>query len=306
MRTLGFTHANDNLDPWVILVLPSTDGFDLWATQTFGVASRGVGASVGGAYDHDRKRLVCGDLGATLRHEYVHVLHWRRMSRSGQTDPLWVQEGIATLVETVDLDSTGNLDPRPDWRTNIAGRLARAHRLMPLKKLTGLDFERFGSSRPLANYAVARSVFLWLYDLGVLPRFFEVLDETRTQDPTGLLAVARTAGVEPDKLDEAFGDWVLGLPIVAETGRDLTATLGVDVQVGPGDGLEVVSLTPEARRRTGLATGAVITAIDARPTRDMHELIRVLSTYQPGQTVTISYRRGTVHSTTRAELVRRR
>ncbi|NIM60902.1 MAG: hypothetical protein GTO30_04390, partial [Acidobacteria bacterium] len=51
----------------------------------------------GGIYEHERRRLIARDIGASLRHELTHAYHYADMDRLGQRHPLWVQEGIATL-----------------------------------------------------------------------------------------------------------------------------------------------------------------------------------------------------------------
>ena len=65
------------------------------------------------------------------------------------------------------------------------------------------------------------------------------------------------------------------------------------------------SLTSAARRRTGLHTGEVITAINGRPTRDLFEFIRVLGSYSAGQSVTLTTRRGIKFSEVQVELLER-
>jgi S1-C subfamily serine protease len=54
-----------------------------------------------------------------------------------------------------------------------------------------------------------------------------------------------------------------------------------------------------------LKTGDVVTSIDNRTTRDLAELVRVLSAYRPGDIVTVAYRRGKNYGETPVELVPR-
>jgi S1-C subfamily serine protease len=62
-----------------------------------------------------------------------------------------------------------------------------------------------------------------------------------------------------------------------------------------------------ARARDGqgrsLVKGDVITAINGRPTREMAELVRVLSQFSPGEAVEVSYRRGSRHGEVSVTLV---
>ena len=292
--------------PWVNVVLPDPRGFGEWSVVTFGPDARSGFSAIGGAYDHDRKRLVSKDLGATLRHEFVHVLHWRDMAARSQRHAKWIQEGLASLVEDYDLDPDGRLTPVPSWRTNMVKRLLTANQLQPLEQLAATQLDRFSASKPLAQYAHARAVFLYAHDKGVLADFYTAYTLTLADDPTGLRTLRAALGFDTTEALEAdFRAWVQALPEVPETGSDLPATLGVEIEEGTGDGPKVVALPRGARERTGLALGSVITHINLRPTRDMHELIRVLGSYAPGDTITLSHRRGRLHTTPQATLLPR-
>jgi tetratricopeptide (TPR) repeat protein len=293
-------------DPWAMVVLPDRAEFARWAITVFGPGVRDGLSSVGGAYDHNRRRLVAQDLGATLRHELVHVLHWRDMSRLNQQHAAWIQEGLASLVEDYDLtdeDRTGGFTPVPSWRTNIVKRLNNARRLTPLEELAGTSMQRLTTSRPLAQYAQSRAVMLFLLDNGKLTEFYRLYTETYDRDPTGLHALRTALGHETQgDLEQAYQAWITSLPMVPETGTDLPATLGIEIENGDGDGVRVTGLPAGARQRTGLSVGSFITAINNRPTRDLHELIRVLADYAPGDTITLAHRRGRIHRTTEVTL----
>ena len=279
---------------WVMVGLPEKTGFLRWAIETFGPGVRNGISSVGGAYEHQQRRLVAQDLGATLRHEFIHVLHWRDMSRLGQNHAAWVQEGLASVVEDYDVVS-GRLVPVASWRTNMVKRLVKIRKQPSIGELAAMDLATFTNRRPLARYAQARTVMMWLLDRGELGAFYNRYLETYKQDQTGLTALIETVGMEVEEIDTVYEEWVRGLPEVAETGDDLDATLGISIENGSGDGVVVKGLSVEARRRTGLRLGMVITGIDRRPTRDMHELIRVLGDYRAGQSVQVRWRRGTIH-----------
>lgn len=288
----AFEPAHLAEDPWVTVVLPEPADFAAWARQTLGGDAQRGFASVGGAYDHDRRRLVAHDLGATLRHEFVHLIHWRDMSRRGVTDPLWVQEGLGTLVETLDPPADGPLwTPAACWRINSLARLAEQRRVRPVAELAGLDSQRFASSRPLARYAHARGLLLWLRDRGVLDRFVRL---TRARDadadPSALRALEEACGQDAEGIDAALSEWARSLPPVAETGADLRVLLGVTLEEAGGVGVRIAERTPAAN--PALRPGAVITAVNARPVRDLKELMRVLGTLTPGEAATFTLRRG--------------
>ncbi|MFK7884286.1 MAG: PDZ domain-containing protein [Phycisphaerales bacterium] len=294
-----------NDDPWIMLILPDRAEFARWAIATFGPGARAGISSIGGAYDQNRRRLVAQDLGATLRHELIHVFHWRDMSRLGQEHAAWIQEGLASLVEDYDIED-GTLTPVPSWRTNIVKRQLDAGRLTPIEDLANTQMDRFVASRPLAKYAQSRAVMLFLYDRGQLDAFYNNYTKSFDEDPTGLLALQRTLELEQPEIEGQYRDWLRALPTIAETGTDLPATLGIKIENGTGDGVRVSDLPPGSRQRTGLRVGSFITHINNRPTRDLQELIRVLADYTPGETVTLNHRRGRVYATSEVELLPRK
>ncbi|MGJ8636264.1 MAG: TPR end-of-group domain-containing protein [Phycisphaerales bacterium] len=301
-RSLGMGGGNDST--WVMVGLPEKRGFGRWAVETFGPSVRNGISSVGGAYEHQQRRLVAQDLGATLRHEYVHVLHWRDMSRMGQVHAPWVQEGLASVVEDFDIVN-GHLIPMASWRTNMVKRMLEIQKLPSIEELAGMDLPTFTGRKPLARYAQARTVLMWLLERGELGEFYLTYADTYDQDPTGLHAIYTVTGLDGDELDRVYRGWIAGLDQVPETGSDLEATLGISVENGTGDGVAVQALSLQARRRTGLTLGMVITSIEGRATRDLHEMIRVLGSYRAGDVVTVGWRRGTIHGENEIELLAR-
>lgn len=335
--------------PYVVVALPDPQDFLKWAFWTYGGHARRAFSGIGGAYEHDDKRLVAQDLGATLRHEFFHVLHWRDMDRLGQIHPIWIQEGLASLVEDMDpswlasrrpavvqTESGDGVDPRllreagsdepegtkpervteqaggyrpvASWRTNIVKRLARAGKLKSFEELAGLDHRTFSTNRPLATYAQARTVLLYLHERGVLEDWYRVYTSDGEHgfdaDPGGLAAMEAVLGDEIGRIEARYLDWVKhDLVEVAETGGELDAGLGVDLEPGADGGPTVTKLPAGARRRTGLRLRDVVTAIDGRPVRDMKEYVRVMSAYEPGERVTVSYRRVNLHGQSEAVLV---
>ncbi|MBL4590940.1 MAG: hypothetical protein JKY96_03165 [Phycisphaerales bacterium] len=299
-RTPGYL---DDL-PWIMVALPDKRGFLSWAITVFGPGVRGNISSVGGAYEHQNRRLVAQDLGATYRHEFIHVLHWRDMSARGHNHAPWIQEGFASLVEDYNIVDA-KLVPVPSWRTNIVKRLLKVHRLGTIETLASTPMQQFTSSRPLAKYAQARAVMLYVYENGKLNDFYQAYLQTYNSDPTGIKALEQAFNLEIDAIEKDYRKWIAALPTIPETGADLTATLGIGIKNGSGDGVLVSSLPGSSRRRTGLHTQEVITAINNRPTRDLFEFIRVLGDYRAGQTITLSTRRGIKHHQREVKLLAR-
>lgn len=296
-----------NDQPWIVVMLPDRDGFAIWANAVLGPGAGSSGASsIGGAYEHSKRRLIAQDLGATLRHEFIHVLHWRDMNRLGQVHATWIQEGLASLVEDYEIagpSSAPTLVPVASWRTNIVKRMKDRRVLPTIQTLAETEIQAFTRTRPLAKYAQARTIMLYLLDQHELSAFYEHYTEHFDDDPTGIAALEAVLGKDITKIEDDFRTWIDGLDMVAETGADLQATLGIEIETGSGDGVVVTGLPRGSRARTGLHLKSVITAINDQPTRDLFELIRVLSQYKAGDTVTLHHRRGTVHSQSQATLI---
>lgn len=296
----------DNLvdpdDPWVLIVLPTKKDFMAWSIATYGGDAHQFNQAIGGHYDNDTKQLVTMDLGSTLRHEYMHVLHWRDNMRHDQRPPIWIQEGLCSLIEDYDLGPDGELIPVESWRTNQARFLAETGHLLPLDQLAKLPRRRFLSSRPLAWYAQSRVFFLFLYRQGKLRQWYTHYVEHYQDDPTGIASVEAVFDEDIGKVHKEYAAFCKQLPKVAEEVRPGMASLGIEIDAtGTGEGLEISGYIPQGRAGD-LKRGDIVTHIDSRPTRDYWELIRVLTSYEPGQIVRVTYHRGTLHNTTEIQL----
>lgn len=286
-------------DPWVMILLPTPRDFARLVR---------VGG-VGGYYDRDQRRLVTQDIGPSLRHEFFHVLHWRHIDRLGQRHPLWVMEGLASLLEDVDEAPDGSYRLAPSWRTNIARRLERAHRLTPWKTLFEMPRDGFMGDRARANYAQARCIFMFLHERGVLKQWYAAYVRGFAEDPTGAGAIRQALGLSLAEAESEFRVWLRALPDVAEQARPGEASLGIEVGPGAGDGLVVVEIVAGSRARVigpeRLTRRDVITAIDGRATRTLDDLHRLLGEAKVGQRVVLEIRRGERRLEVEMELVRR-
>lgn len=301
-------------DAWTVVILPTPKDFLRWLVKTYGPAAINDFSGIGGSYLNDEKRLVAQDLGATLRHEFFHVLHWRSAIRHGQDHPVWIQEGLCSLVEDYELGPEGSaasLKPVPSWRTNMAKRIMSGGNLLPIKKLASIQRDRFTGASPLANYAQARTFFLFLLQSGKLKEWYAHYTAHYEDDPTGVKSIEAVFSQPITDVDKSYRAWLRALPTIAEQMKPGSAGLGVDVEQGDGDGPMIAEIPsggrgrPNAARQAGLRAGDVITAIDGKPTRDLNELVRLLGEHKVGDEVEISYRRGTTHAATKVRLVPR-
>ncbi|HLO41580.1 MAG TPA: PDZ domain-containing protein [Phycisphaerales bacterium] len=279
------------LDPWVVVVLPTREDFVRWIVSRHGPDAVTGMSSIGGEYDHDTKILVAQDLGSSLRHEFFHVLHWRSCMRLGQRHPIWIQEGLCSIVE--DYEPRGaDIQPVSSWRTNIVKRIERSGGYRGLEDLCNLDANKFMGTRVLAMYARARAAFLYLSELGMLGRWYQNYVDDYHTDPSGLKTWERTLEKPVKQIDLDMRGWIRRMEMVPEQIKSGMASLGVEVEAADGDGLRVAGLLEDHLRRGGpLIPGDIIVDIDGRATRDIAELVRVLGTYQPGTKVNVGVRR---------------
>jgi len=293
------TGGADRPDPWVLVVLPTARDFA--ALVPF--------EGVGGYYDRDRKRLIAQDTGATLRHEFFHVLHWRHMDRLGQRHPYWIMEGLAALLEDVGDAPGGGYTIEPSWRTNIVKRLEKAGRMIPMERLATMPRSAFVGSRSRANYAQARALFMFLHSEGKLRDWYLLYTENFAEDPDGLGSLSEAMGVPMPEVEKRFRAWVRALPEVAEIARPAEASLGVEVDNGPGDGVIVAGTVTVSRAKAigdeSLRRRDVITSLDGQAVRNLDDLQRLLTGRKPGERVTLEVRRGTRRLEVVVELVDR-
>ncbi len=311
-RLIGWWHAevtpqtpDEQADgeAWDMVILPTRKDYAVWAMRRFGLAWR----QIGGSYSHDEKTLVAQDLGSSMRHEFWHLLHWRDMERRGLgAQPTWVQEGLCSLVEDVRLTGEGahaQVEFLPSWRTNIALRLAKMHKLTPWARLFAMDQREFVGRRPLSAYAQSRTVFMYLHARGKLRDWYAAYVKSFSDDPTGKAAFETVFAKPIDEVEEDFRAWVLTLPEVAEELTAGMATLPFEIDPGHGDGVVIVSTAKsKSGRQSGLRLKDVITSIDHSPIRDMNDYIRVMAEHEPGDEVEVEFRRASLHKTTKVEL----
>ncbi len=274
--------------PWTLVILPTKQHFRVF------IPFEGVG----GIYDHDQRRLVSRDLGPSLRHEFVHVLHHRRMMREGQRHAFWVQEGIASLVERLDERPNGSLATAPNWRINIARRLAEPHRLTPWERFFTLDGTQFVTVRPLAMYSQAYAAALWLYETGNLRDWMAAYERGFDEEPTGIEAFEHVTGDDAAINQRAWRDWLVRQEFVAERFEDGVPSLGVDLVESDQEGPRVAGVF--AGRGAGadaLRVRDVILAIDGSPVRTVAEAIQMLEGRAEGARAEVDIRRGRLERT---------
>jgi hypothetical protein len=290
-------------DAWVSVILPTRDDFTTWVARRYGQEALEGLSTIGGAYTHDNKQLIAMDLGGTLRHEFFHILHWRSMTRLGQRHPIWVMEGLCSLVEDYDLGPEGQIIPATSWRTNLIKRREKIGKLFKIEQFVQVSQTKFTGTVPLAHYAQARAIFLFLHQRGKLKEWYTHYTSTYADDPTGLASLQAVLALTPKEFDREFREWVRALPEVPEEIKPGMASLGLEIDAGEGEGVIVTRLMKPQFIEGSLKVGDVVTAIDDKPVRDQAELVRVLAGFAPGDEVSISYRRAKKLGECRLKLV---
>ncbi len=263
-------------------------------------------ANIGGRYEHDARRLISRDIGGSLRHEFVHLMHYGHMERLGlrTPHPLWLQEGLAALYEDYELGPDGSITFLQNERHNVVANRARRNRLTSWSTLFAMSADRFmdGATR---NYPQARSIFEFLAERGKLPEWYHAYVDNFDRDTTGALAFEIVFRQTLEEVEEDWRDWVLRRPGVDNRIAPGDASIGVTSGSNTSnDGVLIEEVLPgSAASRARLRPGDVIVAIDGRETRSLLELQKLIGSRRVGDRVMVRVRRGVRYLT--VELVLR-
>jgi hypothetical protein len=153
--------------------------------------------------------LAEGDAG--LRHELVHAL----MHFDFPNAPPWLQEGLATLYESVacSTDARGpRWEPIPSWRLAVLRREMQKKQSPDLREL--VHAPRLDGPREAVLYAQARYFCMYLHQLGRLESVYRDVRDNVQQDPSGEHAIIAAF---PERswsdIEEQFRHWVLELGV---------------------------------------------------------------------------------------------
>ena len=243
-----------------------------------------------GVYLHGRRLLVSRDIGASMRHEFTHRMHWADMETRGQRHPMWIQEGLASLYEDYEWRPDGSVRFVPNIRHNIARKQVEAQIDLPFEKLFLLDPDSFlaGNAR---YYPQARSIFEFLADLGLLAEWYSRYCETFNRDPSGAKAFEKVFGLPIDDVNGRWKRWVRDRGRIDDRIEPGDASIGIK-GVDAGDGIRIESVVGLQARRAGLRRGDVIMRIDGRSVRAQSELVVEIASREVGEIVRLEVRRG--------------
>ena len=201
-RLLG-THADhlhQTLFPsprnYVLVVIPTSE-------DARGLLTR---PNVAGLYNHRRRELVTLGHPRALRHELVHALHHGHMDQLGQEHPLWIQEGLASLYESYELDH-GTARFQPNDRHEQVKTLAINGWLLSWSQLAAIEPEAM-RSEAFRAYPQLRSIFRFFADQGKLESWYRAYIDSFDTDQTGIAAIESVFGRPIDEVEATWLQWL--------------------------------------------------------------------------------------------------
>ena len=269
-------------DQYISIIVPSA------ADYRQIVSRRGVG----GFYDHDNRRLIARRLGQVMTHEFTHAMHNADLDPLGQEHPTWLSEGLATLFESGRFVGQA-LVPADSFRLNALQAAAKRGRLIPLRRLFEMDQKAFTANAVVdLTYGESGSLLLYLYEQGLLRKFYEAYKSRYDVDKTGPVALEQVTGKKLADVEVEWKAWMLKrTPPPLSTGPQ-GAVLGVRFG-DANDGLKVEEIPRGSpAQQAGVKVGDVVVGVDEAEVRDYNSLIPLLATYHPGDTITLKVRRG--------------
>jgi len=247
------------------------------------------GQRVGGFYARSSHMLIARTVGLTLVHEFTHALHYADQEGFGQSHPIWITEGLATLFESSRIVD-GHAVPTTNSRLNALQRLLRRKAQIPLSELIRASHARF-MQNPTASYSEVRYFMMYLHSKGMLRKWYDAYVEGYDSDRTGRASLEKVFGRKLDKIEADWHEWVMDQePALTRLPRD-SAYIGIQLTQAI-DGVEVVRVIPGGGAdKAGLKGGDVILQIDEVRTIEPAQLLKVVNSHDAGDQVKIRYRR---------------
>ena len=236
--------------------------------------------------------LVTTDIGASLRHEFAHVLHWGDMDRINQRHPMWIQEGLASLFEEYASGRDGTTFRfLPNERHNVTFELVTGGDAPSWRQLFSLSPTRFMRA---ANrfYPMTRSIFRYIATKGRLDAWYDNLVATFPDDQTGVRALETTFDRPIDQIESDWKAWVRGMGRRDNTIARGDASLGIQAE-SEVDGCRVTVVHDGSGAfEAGMRIDDVIVRIGGTSIRSTRELMLAVARRRVGEVVPVRIRRG--------------
>jgi len=247
------------------------------------------GATIGGFYAQGSNMLIARTVGLTLIHEFTHALHRADQDGRGQSHPIWLTEGLATLFESSRMVA-GHAVPEHNGRLNALQRTIRRNRQVPLAELIKGSHAKFMED-PGASYSEVRYLMMYLYSKGLLRKWYQAYCDGYEFDETGRGALEKVLGMKLGEIEKDWHKWVLDQkPALTRLPPD-GAYIGIQLRQAT-DGVEIISIVPSGGAdKAGLKTGDVILEVDGERVFGPEDLMNVVHEHDAGDTVKVRYRR---------------
>lgn len=270
--------------------------FDQYVTVIISRTDSANMNGIGGYYMNALHMLVAKTVGMTLHHEFTHALHFADQDALGQTHPIWITEGLASLFESSDIVD-GHIKPVPNNRLNFLKGIVSQKRTIPWREMMKYNQLQFMKpSRVGISYSQVRYMMMYLYETGKLREWYKNYTDNYQTDSTGALAIEKTFGKDVDKVEADWLAWVAKTPAPPVMLPPNHACIGIRVEPET-DGLEVADVVAgSGADKAGLKTKDVIVSIDGRDMVEPGDLIMLVDGHQVGDVLKLRYRRGKVYS----------
>ena len=148
--------------------------------------------------------------------------------------------------------------------------------------------------RATSLYPMARSIFRFVADEGLLETWYGRYVTNFGIDPTGRVAFEEAFGTSIDEVERKWRAWVRRQPLVDTVIARNDGALGVTLAAAQSnDGIVIARvLERSGAAEAGLTSGDIIVAIDDRSTRSPNELLTIIAAHRAGDTVRVRIRRG--------------
>jgi tetratricopeptide (TPR) repeat protein len=266
-----------------------THPFERYLTIVIPKSSDWARPEMGGFYSRAAHMLHARTVGLTLVHEFTHALHAADQDGLGQMHPIWLTEALATLFESSKVVN-GSAEPQPNRRLYVLQMFVRRKRTLPFKDLMEFDHPTFMTHAAIA-YAQGRYMMVYLYQKGVLKKWYDAYTAGYEDDRTGAKAMEKVLGKKLAEIEKDWGKWVLQQepPVLRLPPKH--AYIGIQLRPGV-DGVHVVRVVPgSGAHKAGLKADDVIVKIDGERTIDPGHLMNIVYQHEVGDKLKLQYRR---------------
>lgn len=166
--------------------------------------------SAKGLYSPETRSVTAKSPGIVLIHEFTHALHFADQQALGQFHQNWIIEGLGALYESSRIID-GHSVPQSSHRLKIIQGLAKNKKHVPFETYVQFDQKAFMKA-PGNHYSQARYMLLYLFEKGVLKKWYDAYTAGFAGDPTGGKAMEKALGKPLAQIEADWLEWVVALP----------------------------------------------------------------------------------------------